>query len=74
MGWAAFVTLTAVDRATDASAARFALGLSLMGIALAVTALVLVLRLMRDGGRKAGEQVGQLEDLTKRADRLERSG
>jgi hypothetical protein len=59
---------------SDASAAQFALGLSLVGIALAILALILVLRLMRSDAKKAGDKVGDLEELTERADRLGRTG
>lgn len=67
--WVLFAGFTV----SDASTVQIALWLSLIGIAIAVPALVIALYLLLAEGKKPGEQVGQLEELTERADRLGRT-
>lgn len=56
---------------TTQSAGMLALGLSLLGIAIATTALLLVLNLMREDARKAREQTTAIKELDGRATELE---
>lgn len=56
---------------TTQSAGIIALGLSMVGIGIATTALWLVLKIMRDQAGQAGQQAATLDDLDARASRIE---
>lgn len=58
-------------RLSETSAGFIALGLSLMGIAISVLALVLVLRLMGASAPKGKAQIQALDHLAARADSID---